>query len=170
MKVRRIIMMGLALLAVGCSGATTTANPSTTAPGATGPAVPTAVPTAGASASSVAHQYQTAAIGADAAYLRWRASVTGATKVSQVTGPAATYAAAMTKFDNAMVSLGATGKVATDIAALVKADQVVIGDLNSASSQTDSGLSKWAAQLSADGAKAIQAGQVVRADLGLPPV
>ncbi len=166
MKARRIIVMGLALLAVGCSSATTTANPSTTAPGATGPAVPTA----GVSASSVAHQYQTAAIGADAAYLRWRASVTGATKVSQVTGPAATYAAAMTKFDNAMVSLGATGKEATDIAALVRADQVVIGDLNSASSQTDSGLSKWAAQLSADGAKAIQAGQVVRADLGLPPV
>lgn len=166
MKARHSFVMALALLAVGCSAATTTANPSTTTPGATGPAVPTA----GASASSVAHQYQTAAIGADAAYLHWKASVTGATRVSQVTGPATTYAAAMTKFDNAMVSLGATGQVATDIAALVRADQVVIGDLNSASSQTDSGLSKWAAQLSADGAKAIQAGQVVRADLGLPPV
>ena len=75
----------------------------------------------------------------------------------------------MTTFDSTIMRLDATGKVATDIHTLVSDDGVVIGELNAESTQTQSSLAQWATRLIASGDTAIQAGDTVRADLGLPP-
>jgi len=148
MKRRMVIVLASALLAAACSGG---------------------APAATVSASAIAQQYKGLALGVDAAYLQWKAATTGATRVDQITAPAAAYAAALTNFDNAVAAIPASGKAATDIATLLSADQVVIADLNAAGSETASTIAAWARHLAADGAKAIQAGQTVRADYGLPP-
>ncbi len=75
----------------------------------------------------------------------------------------------LTTFDETVGRVGASGEAATDISLLIKADRVVIDDLDSVGTQTPAGLSRWAAHLSTDGANAIQAGDAVRAALGLPP-
>ena len=147
MKARLVMIAAGVLLAVACSsGSTETLSP-----------------------SAAAQQYSGAALGVDAAYLQWKAATAGASKVSQITAPAAAYAAALTSFDDALAKLPVGGKAATDIPTLLSADQVVITDLNAAGTQTAGTLAAWARQLAADGAKAIQASKVVRADFGLPP-
>jgi len=168
MKTRYIsIGIGLALMAAGCSSAKA-AGTSTTTPATTTSAAPTTTAST-ASTATVAQEFLAAAKGADAAYVQWKAAVAGKTEVSQITAPATTYAAQLTTFDNAIMRLGASGKAATDIHTLVSDDGVVIGELNSESTQTQGSLAQWASQLIANGATAIQAGDAVRADLGLPP-
>lgn len=152
MRTRRVVGIGLVALVAACS------SPAS---------VPTSSPST-PSASAVAQPYLGAATGVDTAYAQWKAAAQGRTRASELVAPAATYAAALTAFDQRVVALGATGKVGADIATLVSADDVVIADLDAVGTQAGS-LSQWAAQLTADGAKAIAAGGVVRSDLGLPP-
>ena len=147
MKVRLVIVLAGALLAAACSS-----NPAETL-----------------SPSAAAQQYSGTALGVDAAYLQWKAATAGARQVSQITAPAAAYAAALTSFDDALAKMPVGGQSATDIPTLLSADQVVIADLNAAGNQTAGTLAGWARQLAADGAKAISASKVVRADFGLPP-
>jgi len=75
----------------------------------------------------------------------------------------------LTTFDNTIQGIGATGKAATDIATLIADDNAVISDLNSLTSQSASTEAAWDAKGVADGTAAIAQGDVVRADLGLPP-
>ena len=143
MQARWFSVIALALLIAGCSGGAT----------------PT--PTVGPG-------YLAAATAFDGAYLQWKAAITGKTTPGEFAGPAATYAAALSAFDDAISSLGATGQTATDITSLVSADKVVIADLGTVSAQTAGTFARWGEQLTADGAKAILAGRVVRTDLALP--
>jgi hypothetical protein len=110
----------------------------------------------------------TAADSLDIAYTRWRSAILGKDRVAQLTGPAASYALALTAFDNAISRVNATGKTATDIRTLLAADEVVIADLDSITKQTQSTLSAWSAKLTGDGAPARAAGDAVRTDFGLP--
>ena len=155
MKARRVLVLGLAVLLAGCGSAATAAPPAATLDAA--------------SAQPIAGRYLAGALGVDAAYLRWKAAIQGKTRVSEIEGPAATYAADLTKFDDSLASFDATGQVGTDVAALIAADQVVIRDLNAVTAQTDGSLAGWAAKLSADGTTAIKAGSTVRTDIALPP-
>jgi hypothetical protein len=166
MKASRVTLIGLAGLAVlvaSCSTAKNSGSPTTSTGAGSATTTPT-VPTA-----TVAQRFLSAATVVDVAYATWHGEVTGATQVSQITGPAVTYATALTTFDTALANLDAGGKAATDVPTLMSADRVVIGDLNSVTTLSRADLGSWARQLVADGAKAIQASDVVRADLGLPP-
>jgi len=165
MKAKYIVAIGLAVLAAGCSSS----KPAVTPSSSTSTTVSSTAPTTTVSSATAAQQFLAAAKVSDAAYATWKAEVTGKTTISQVIGPCATYAAELTTFDNALMRIAVTGKVATDIHTLVADDGVVIKDLNSVSTQTLGSLSKEAAQLRATGRKAILAGDVVRSDLGLPP-
>ena len=183
MKARRIIVVGLAVLAAACSSAKPVATPSsptsttvsstststTVHPTSTSTTVSSTVPSTTVASSKASQQFLAAASVADVAYATWRAEIANKTRLSQVIRPCATYAAKLTTFDNAIMRIVVTGKVATDIQTLVGDDHVVIRDLDSVSSQTVASLRKEAAQLKATGRKAIRAGDVVRSDLGLPP-
>jgi hypothetical protein len=168
-----IVLIAAALLTTACGGSKKAAAPSTGAAGAPSSTAgaTTAGATAGASSATVqSGQYLTAADALDTAYARWRSAIAGKDRVAQLTGPASSYALALTSFDNAIlrVTANATGKTATDIQTLVAADGVVIADLDSIRTQTQSTLSAWSAKLSADGAPARVAGDTVRTDFGLP--
>jgi len=76
------LLIAPALLIAGCSGGAT----------------PT--PTVGPG-------YLAAATAFDGAYVQWRAAITGKTTPGEFAGPAATYAAALSDFDDAISSLGA---------------------------------------------------------------
>jgi hypothetical protein len=177
------VLIAVVLLATGCGGSKKAAAPSTGAAGtpsstaagagaagasAAGATAAGATAAGATSATVQSGQYLTAATSLDTAYARWRSSIVGKNRVAQLTGPAASYALALTAFDNAISRVNATGKTATDIQTLVAADAVVIADLNSITKQTESTLSTWSAKLSADGAPARVAGDTVRTDFGLP--
>lgn len=169
------VLVAVLLLTTACGGSKKAAAPSTgaaAAPSATATGATTGA-TAGTTTAGTtvqSGQYLTAADALDAAYARWRGAIVGKNRVTQLTGPAASYALALTSFDNAILRVTAneTGKTATDIQTLVAADAVVIADLDSITKQTESTLSAWSAKLSADGAPARVAGDAVRTDFGLP--
>jgi hypothetical protein len=117
----------------------------------------------------VSQQFLAAATASKAAYVTWRSKITSKTTISQAIGPCDTYAAALTKFDNAILPIAVTGKTETDIQTLVADDRVVIKNLEAVKIETVAHIKKDAAQLIASGEKAIRAGDVVRSDLGLPP-
>jgi hypothetical protein len=164
--------VAVVLLTTACGGSKKAAATSTgaaAAPSSTTAGATAAGATAGATSATVqSGQYLTAADALDAAYARWRSAIVGKNRVAQLTGPAASYALALTTFDNAISRVNASGKTATDIQTLVAADAVVIADLNSITRQTEATLSSWSAKLSADGAPARVAGDTVRTDFGLP--
>jgi hypothetical protein len=108
-----------------------------------------------------------AATAVDAAYATWGGAILGVTQVSALLAPAAAYVTALTTFDTAIQGIGIGGVAATDIAALVTDDRAIIADLQALS--TASSITQWRTQISADGAKAITAGDTARAALGLPP-
>ncbi|MGO8687331.1 MAG: hypothetical protein ACLQT7_09175 [Candidatus Dormibacteria bacterium] len=168
MKASYLLVLGLAVVAAGCGSTapTSTSVPPTSTPAASGS--PTSTPAAPGSTPAAVY-YAGAAASVDAAYVAWTSAIAGSPEPSQLVAPAAMYAGALTTFDNVIVDIGATGSTASDIATLVSDDQTVIKDLNQISNVADSDLPTWEAQLSADGGRAITAGDVVRADLGLPP-
>jgi hypothetical protein len=105
----------------------------------------------------------------DAAYATWVAALKAAgDNPLPLTSQASAYVSVLNTFDSTIQGIGATGKAETDIASLVTEDNTVIADLNSLSSQTLSTVSAWGTKALADGVAAITAGDVVRADLGLP--
>lgn len=163
MKASYITLLGsvvLAAVAVGCGGTTGSTSSSSAA---------TAKPATPASTAQVRQSYLSAVGPVDAAYTTWKADITAADgNVLGLTSQASAYVGVLTTFDNTIQNIGATGKAATDIAALVSDDHTVIADLNSLSSQTTSTEAAWDAKGLADGLTAITAGNVVRADLGLP--
>jgi len=73
-------------------------------------------------------------------------------------------------FDNAISRVDVTGKAETDIHSLIADDQVVIKNLEAVKTETVAQIKKDEAQLIATGEAAIGADDVVRSDLGLPPV
>jgi hypothetical protein len=167
------VLIAVALLATACGGSKKAAAPSTGAAAAPSSkaagATAAGATAAGAGTATVqSGQYLTAADALDTAYARWRSDIAGKDRVAQLTGPAASYALALTSFDNAISRVNATGKTATDIQTLEAADAVVIADLDSITKQTQSTLSGWSAKLSADGAPARVAGDTVRTDFRLP--
>jgi hypothetical protein len=113
--------------------------------------------------------YVAASAAVDAAYTQWLSASAGVTDPSRLFGPAATYAGALTTFDNEIVDIGATGSAASDIAILASDDQVMVTDLNRVSSVTAAELPTWEAQLTAAHNTAITQDDIVRSDLGLPP-
>jgi hypothetical protein len=119
------------------------------------------------STAAAASQYVAAATAVDAAYATWGGAILGVTQVSALLAPAAAYVTALTTFDTAIQGIGIGGVAATDIAALVTDDRAIIADLQALS--TASSTTQWRTQISADGAKAITAGDTARAALGLPP-
>ena len=186
MKAKYIIVVGLAVLAAACSSPKPAAAPSTStsttvSPTSTSTTVSptststtvgptsTTAPTTTDPSTTAAQQYLAAGSVAVVDYKTWKAAIASDTKVSQAIGPCTTYAAELTTFDDAISRIAVTGKVATDIKALVSDDRVVIKELDSVSTQTVASLVKEAPQLKANGRKAIEAGDVVRSDLGLPP-
>jgi len=150
-----LLVGGLALVMAGCSSSTSATNSTTTSPTTSG--------------ATIAQRYLSAAEAVDSAYSQWKKAIIGDTSPSQFVGPATTYASQLTTFDNTISDLPASGKVATEIQILVSDDEVVIRDLQSVGSQTQTELTRWGAQLLADGSTAIAAGGTVRSDLGLPP-
>ncbi|MGD1054440.1 MAG: hypothetical protein ABR950_11540 [Candidatus Dormibacteria bacterium] len=104
------------------------------------------------------------------AYVTWKADLVAANgNVLDLTSQASSYAGVLTTFDGTVQGIGATGKAATDIATLVSDDNAVISDLDSLGSQSVGTEAAWDAKALSDGAAAIAQGDVVRADLGLPP-
>jgi hypothetical protein len=103
----------------------------------------------------------------DAAYATWHADVLTAKLISQLVGPAATYANALSTFDHALAGIDASGKAESDVAVLVAADNVVIGDLHALSSTIAVGFASWGARLEGSGGSAVAASDTVRSDLGL---
>jgi hypothetical protein len=168
LKKMYVLLAAVALLTTACGGSKKAAAPSTGATGTPSSTAAGATAAGGSSTTAQSGQYLTAATSLDTAYARWRSSIVGKNRVAQLTGPAASYALALSVFDNAISRVNATGKTATDIQTLVAADAVVIADLNSITKQTESTLSTWSAKLSADGAPARVAGDTVRTDFGLP--
>jgi hypothetical protein len=145
--------LGLALLAAGCGGSSSTA--------------PSATP---ASTAVVAQRYLTTSAPVRAAYVTWKADLVAANgDVLHLTSQASAYAGVLTTFDANVEGIGATGKAATDIATLVADDNAVIADLDSLGSQTAGTEVAWDTTALADGDTAVAAGDTVRADLGLPP-
>jgi hypothetical protein len=165
MKATHITLLAsaaLAVIAVGCGGSP--ASSSSSAAKAT--LASTATP---ASTAQVGQAFLSAAAPVDAAYKTWTADLTAAGgDPLPLTSQASAYVGVLTTFDSTIVGIGATGKAKTDITTLVTDDNTVIADLNSLSSQTSSTVSAWDTKGIADGLVAIAAGDVVRADLGLP--
>jgi len=173
MKARHLVVLGLAVMpvmAAGCgsSAPASTLAPSTPNPAASASASPTATPVAPESTPAAVY-YVAAAASLQAAYAQWSSAIATLTEPSQLVAAAGTYAGALITFDNVIVDIGATGTTASDIAILVSDDQMVIDDLNKVGNVQPSALQTWEAQIVADGTKAITAGDVVRADLDLPP-
>jgi ABC-type molybdate transport system substrate-binding protein len=158
------MVCALVVLAVGCSGSKKSPSP-TASSQALGVG---AVASTTAASTAAGGQYLTAADALDASYLRWKAQLVGKTRVNELTAPASSYAAALTAFDQAIARVAASGQTATDITKLETDDAVVIADLDSITHQAQATLSHWSSQLMADGAKALQAGSLVRADFKLP--
>lgn len=162
MRARYVIVLGSAVLAVlasGCGNATTSSSSSS--------GVPHVAP---ATTAQVAQSYKAATAAVNSAYLTWKADrVAAGGNVLTLTSQASAYASVLTTFDNTIQGIGATGKAATDIATLIADDNAVISDLNSLTSQSASTEAVWDAKGVADGTAAIAQGDVVRADLGLPP-
>ena len=183
MKAKYIVVIGLAVLAAACSSPKPAATPptstsTTVSPTSTSttvsPTSTTVSPTSTSttttvSSTKVSQQFLAAATASKAAYVTWRSKITSKTTISQAIGPCDTYAAALTKFDNAILPIAVTGKTETDIQTLVADDRVVIKNLEAVKTETVAHIKKDAAQLIATGEKAIRAGDVVRSDLGLPP-
>ena len=165
MKARQVTALAsaaLAVLAVGCGGSPASSSSSA----ATAPPASTATP---ASTAQVGQSFLSAAAAVDATYKTWKADLTAAgDNPLSLTPQASAYVSVLTTFDNTIVGIGATGKAKTDIAGLVTDDNTVIADLKALSSQTSSTVAAWDTKAIADGLAAITAGDVVRADLGLP--
>jgi hypothetical protein len=122
------------------------------------------------STAQVAQAFLSATGPVDTAYKTWKADLVAAgDNPLPLTSQASAYVSVLTTFDNTIQGIGATAKAATDIATLVTDDNTVIADLNSLSSQTATTVAAWDAKGISDGTVAIAAGDVVRADLGLPP-
>jgi hypothetical protein len=162
MTTRYITVLGavvLAVVAAGCGSSTT--------PSSSISQVPHVAP---ATTAQVAQSYLSATGAVDSAYDSWHAAIVAADgKVLNLTSQASSYVAVLTTFDNKIQNIGATGKAATDIATLVSDDNTFIADLNSLSSQSSSTEASWDAKALSDGLAAVAQGDVVRADLGLPP-
>ena len=179
MKARRIVSIGivsigLAVLTAACSGGKPASTPSTStsttvSPASTSTTVSPTTSTTTVSSTKASQQFLAAATVAKAAYSTWRSKITSKTTISQAIGPCDTYAAELTTFDNAILRIAITGKTETDIQTLVADDHVVINNLEAVKTETVAQIKKDRAQLIATGERAIQAGDVVRSDLGLPP-
>ena len=195
MKARRIVSIGivsigLAVLTAACSSGkpastpstststtvspastSTTVSPttSTTTVSSTSTTVSPTTSTTTVSSTKASQQFLAAATVAKAAYSTWRSKITSKTTISQAIGPCDTYAAELTTFDSAILRIAITSKTETDIQTLVADDHVVINNLEAVKTETVAQIKKDRAQLIATGERAIQAGDVVRSDLGLPP-
>jgi hypothetical protein len=162
-RLRYSIVIGLAVLVAGCSSQSAITPPAshTTEHGPTTSRAP--------SGPTVAQIYSAAANRVNGAYAQWTAELAGKAQSSDLAGPSATYAAALTTFDKAVKGLGIIRMPpATDIQTLLEADGATIRDLNSVGTQSPASLPQWLSLLGADHTRAAQAGDVVRADLGLP--
>jgi hypothetical protein len=153
------------------SPTSTTVSPttSTTTVSSTSTTVSPTTSTTTVSPTKASQQFLAAATVAKAAYSTWSSKITSKTTISQAIGPCDTYAAELTTFDNAILRIAITGKTETDIQTLVADDHVVINNLEAVKTETVAQIKKDRAQLIATGERAIQAGDVVRSDLGLPP-
>jgi len=179
MKARRIVSIGivsigLAVLTAACSSGKPASTPSTStsttvSPASTSTTVSPTTSTTTVSSTKASQQFLAAATVAKAAYSTWRSKITSKTTISQAIGPCDTYAAELTTFDSAILRIAITGKTETDIQTLVADDHVVINNLEAVKTETVAQIKKDRAQLIATGERAIQAGDVVRSDLGLPP-
>jgi PBP1b-binding outer membrane lipoprotein LpoB len=128
MKARYAIVIGLAVLAAGCSStpaavpqstATTTTVPATSTTTTIAPTTTTTTvaptstsTTVAATTAALARQFLAAATLVDVEYRTWKAEIAGKTQVSQFVGPATAYAGVLTTFDNSMAHIAFTGKVA----------------------------------------------------------
>lgn len=173
MKRSGAMVMLVAFIAAGCGGGGST-------PASTSTTVASTTSTAGSSttssseptsstvrAATLAQRYAGLATTIDAAYATWHAEVLTAKLISQLLGPAATYASALSTFDHALAGIDASGKAESDVTALIAADNVVVGDLHSLSSTTAAGFVSWGARFESSGASAVAVSDTVRSDLGL---
>ena len=166
MRGRYIFVVALGALIAGCSNAKVTETPAGSTP-VIGGSMTSTTP---ASSPTVAERYQAAANALDAAYLRWNAIVSSTSELSNLTRPSAVYGEALSSFNREVLDLGITRMPpSTDIQALVREDTTVIADLNSVGTQSPATLAEWSARVATDTAKANQAGEAVRIDLGLAP-
>jgi hypothetical protein len=92
------------------------------------------------------------------------------TTVEQQASDLAPLIAAYEDADNALLRVDWPPSIAEDIKALVAANGALIGDLRAADSQDVLSRSSWLTQVSQDGGKSAAAANIVRADLGLPPM
>lgn len=161
-----MLSTALALVAAACGGSKSAAPSTTTTPPAT---------TAAAKPDFHALGQQYLKIIAPAntqieAFNKKTNTYTENTTAEQVAKDAEPLAAAVDKASTDLLHVDWPASIQPDVKAMVTAYGVLAGDLRSVGSQNILSIANWATQLGQDAGRARAAANIVRSDLGLPPV
>jgi hypothetical protein len=158
-----------AVLVVAACGGGNSAAPNTTT---TKPAATTTATTA-PDLDALGQQYLTIIGPANQAvneFNKKTTTYTDNTTAEEVARDAAPLADAIDKASNDLLQVDWPASIQQDIKELVKAYGALSGDLRSVGNQTIFSIANWTTQFAQDGGRARAAANIVRADLGLPPV
>jgi hypothetical protein len=163
------IALGTAFL-IGCGGGHT-ASPVTVHETVT--AAATGTTSATPNREELAREYLRIVAPANAAHdalIKKSKSNDSDTTAEQLASDLAPVIAAYEEADNALLRVNWPPSIEADVKALVAANGTLIGDLRAADIQDVLSSSSWATQVSRDGGRSAAAANIVRADLGLPPM
>jgi hypothetical protein len=174
---RKTVILGAAVVGVAaCGGSTTLA---TTTPAAA-PVASTAGPVAPASsaapttaAADYGSQYVAITAPANDALSMWRSAIRklgSDSSPSVIANVTATVAVVLDGTNHELLRAHWPASAEADVKAVVWDEGALIGDLSAVGRQNWFTAASWESHVSADAGKASAAADVVRADLGLPPL